>query len=399
MLKSNRYIIGMETNLIYCGDNAEVMRHHFLDNTVDLIYADPPFFSNRHYEVLWGDGYELRAFEDRWKGGIQNYVAWMEPRIRECQRVLKPSGSMYLHCDTHANAHLRLLMDKVFDEKNFVNEIIWCYKLGGRPSKGFARKHDTIFFYAKDIEKFIFNSDPIRIPYESTGGYISSGRKIVKGKVYKVNPKGKVPEDWWFMSALNREEKERYGYPTQKPEELLDRIIQASSNPMDIVLDPFCGCGTTIAVAYKRGRQWIGIDVSPTACKLMAKRMRSIGAKNVSIVGMPKTIQELKAVQPFEFQNWVFEKLHGRVNPRKVGDMGIDGWVELDIPTQVKQSEDVGRNVIDNFETAIRRIGKTRGVIVALSFGKGAYEEAARVKNEENLEIRLKTVEEILKET
>jgi len=188
-------------------------------------------------------------------------------------------------------------------------------------------------------------------------------------------------------------------HPTQKPEALLERIINASSNPMDIVLDPFCGCGTTIAVAHRLGRRWIGIDVSPTACKLMEKRMRKIGAQDFKTIGLPKTVEELKALQPFEFQNWVFEKLHGRVNPRKVGDYGIDGWIELDIPTQVKQSEDIGRNVVDNFETAIRRMGKKKGVIVALSFGKGAYEEVARVKNEEGLEIKLKAVEEILKET
>jgi len=126
----------------------------------------------------------------------------------------------------------------------------------------------------------------------------------------------------------------------------------------------------------------------------------NISEKN--IVGLPRTIEELKALQHFEFQNWVFQKLHGRVNPRKVGDMGIDGWVELDIPTQVKQSEDVGRNVVDNFETAIRRYGKKRGIIVAFSFTKGAYDEVARVKmlNEfQGLDIKLKTVEEILQET
>ena len=113
---------------------------------------------------------------------------------------------------------------------------------------------------------------------------------------------------------------------------------------------------------------------------------------------MPRTVTELKELQPFEFHNLVFEKLHGRVNPRKVGDFGIDGWIELDVPCQVKQSENVGRNIVDNFETAFRRMGKTKGIIVALIFGKGAYEEAARVHNDENLEIRLKTVEEILKE-
>ena len=167
---------------------------------------------------------------------------------------------------------------------------------------------------------------------------------------------------------------------------------------MDVVLDPFCGCGTTITVAYKQKRRWIGIDISPTACNLMVQRLRKVHAP-YKIVGLPRTVEELRALQPFDFQNWVFEKLHGRVNPRKVGDYGIDGWVELDVPLQVKQSDGVGRNVVDNFETAIRRMGKKKGVIVAFSFGSGAYDEVARAHNEEGLEIRLKTVEEILKET
>jgi len=393
----------METNIIYCGDNIEVMRRYLLDNSVDLIYADPPFFSNKQYEVLWGDGYELRSFEDRWKGGIQNYIAWMEPRLRECHRVLKETGSMYLHCDTHANAHLRILMDKIFGEKNFQNEVIWYYRGGGVPKKAFANRHDTIFFYTKGDEN-TFNVDDVRQEYsEDSLERLKYVARAFRGKriydKYRPNPKGKHPDDVWQIQPTMPSSKERFGYPTQKPERLLEPIIKASSNPMDIVLDPFCGCGTTIAVAHRLGRRWIGIDVSPTACKLMAKRMRTIGAKEVKIIGLPKTVDELKALQPFEFQNWVFEKLHGRVNPKKVGDMGIDGWVELDVPTQVKQSDNVGRNVVDNFETAIERLGKKRGVIVAFSFSKGAYEEVARAKNEKGYDIKLKTVEEILKET
>jgi DNA modification methylase len=395
----------METNVIYCGDNIEVMRHYILDNSIDLIYADPPFFSNKQYEILWGDGYELRSFEDRWKGGIQNYIAWMEPRLRECHRVLKNSGSFYLHCDWHADSYLRVLLDKIFGENKFRNEIAWCYSRATSPrQKVWGRMHDILLFYTKG-DDYTFNVDEVRLPYAESSLDREGYRKMfhkkgdLKGGKCELKEKGKFPEDWWIIPFIRPNARERLGYPTQKPEALLERIIKASSNPIDIVLDPFCGCGTTIAVSHRLGRRWIGIDVSPTACKLMAKRMRTIGAREVKIIGLPKTVEELKALEPFEFQNWVFEKLHGRVNPRKVGDYGIDGWVELDVPTQVKQSEDVGRNVVDNFETAIRRMGKKKGIIVALSFGKGAYEEVARVKNEEGLEIKLKTVEEILKES
>ena len=408
----------METNVIYCGDNIEAMRRHIPDNSIDLIYADPPFFSNKQYEVIWGDGYELRAFEDRWKGGINNYLAWMEPRLRQCHRVLKKTGSFYLHCDYHASHYLKVRMDRIFDESKFRNEIIWFY--GPKASQkypAFQKKHDTIFLYTK-TDNFTFNQmlqeyskatlaeRKTRFKFkDEKGRYRMTTRRDSKGKKYRAKVylhKGVAMADVWDVPIINPTSKERLGYPTQKPEALLERTIQASSNPMDIVLDPFCGCGTTIAVAHKLGRRWIGIDVSPTACKLMAKRMRNIGFTKIKIIGLPRTVEELKALQPFEFQNWVFEKLHGRVNPRKVGDMGIDGWVELDVPTQVKQSEKVGRNVVDKFETAIRRYGKKKGVIVAFSFTKDAYDEVARVKllDEMNrLEIKLKTVEEILRET
>ncbi|MCP8304180.1 MAG: restriction endonuclease [archaeon] len=165
---------------------------------------------------------------------------------------------------------------------------------------------------------------------------------------------------------------------------------------MDIILDPFCGCGTAIVVAHKLGRRWIGIDVSPTACDLMETRMRKIGAKPV-LVGMPMTEDDLRKIQPFEFQNWVCKRLFGRISKRKSSDMGIDGYTFEGHPIQVKQSDNVGRNVVDNFETAMRRAKKNIGVIVAFSFSKGAYEEIARAKLHGNLDIRAITIKELLK--
>ena len=454
----------METNVIYCGDNTEVMGRYIPSNCIDLVYADPPFFSNKSYEIIWGDGYELRAFEDRWKGGINNYIAWMRPRLRQCHRVLKATGSMYLHCDWHAGHYLKVLMDKIFGENNLVNNIIWK-RTSAHSGSGTVRKygaiHDSILFYAK-TDDYVF--DPQYVPYDKEyvekyyryqdedGRRWTSSDLMAKGirhgesgkpwrgidpnergnhwkftvskldelakegRIYFPKKPGGVPrykryldemsgqllqDIWTDITPVQAHSKERLGYPTQKPEELLERIIKASSNPMDVVLDPFCGCGTTLAVAHKLKRRWIGIDVSPTACKLMGNRLRKKHAK-YKVVGLPRTAEELKALQPFEFQNWVFEKLHGRVNPKKIGDLGIDGWVELDVPTQVKQSENVGRDVVDKFETAIRRYGKKKGVIVAFSFTKGAYEEVARVKLSDEmtrLDIKLKTVEEILETT
>jgi len=399
----------MEVNAIYEGDNLEILSK-FPDKSVDLIYADPPFFSNKHYEVIWDDGAEIRSFQDRWKGGIEHYITWMEPRLRECHRVLKDTGSMYLHCDLHANAHLRILMDKIFDEKNFRNEIVWYYSTCGRPKNAFPSKHDTIFFYAKSSSTK-FYADQVKIPY--TENYIKThfpdadekGKKIRKrfdaGKwrIYQAD-EGMVPNDVWEIPYVNSMSSERLGYPTQKPLKLLEPIINASSKKGDIVLDPFCGCGTTLVAAQKLNRRWIGIDVSPTACKLMKKRLQKECSINALLVKGDIDLKYIQKLPPFEFQNWVVvDKFYGKVSDKKSGDMGIDGFtpqVTGGYPIQVKQSEGVGRNVIDNFETAMDRVKKNKGYIAAYSFGKGAYEEVARVKNDKGLEIILRTVQDLL---
>ena len=168
-----------------------------------------------------------------------------------------------------------------------------------------------------------------------------------------------------------------------------------SSNPTDLVLDPYCGCGTAVVTAYKLKRRYIGIDISPTACRLIESRLRKIGASPHSM-GMPLTEPELRTIPPFEFQNWVVQRLMGRISATKSSDMGIDGFTYEGYPIQVKQSDDIGRNVIDNFETAMRRKGVKNGVIVAFSFGKGAYEEIARARNREGLNITALTVTDLL---
>jgi hypothetical protein len=198
------------------------------------------------------------------------------------------------------------------------------------------------------------------------------------------------------INSLNPVARERLGYPTQKPEGLLERIIKASSERGEIILDPFCGCGTTVAVAERLKRRWIGMDISPTAVRLMQRRMARLGA-DATTYGLPETEADLRALKPFEFQNWVISELHGTHSPRRTGDMGIDGYSFLErLPIQVKQSDRVGRNVVDNFETAIRRDGSHKGYIIAFSFGRGAHEEVARAKAE-RLEIALVTVATLLK--
>ena len=202
------------------------------------------------------------------------------------------------------------------------------------------------------------------------------------------------------IRPINSRAAERLGYPTQKPEALLKRIIESSSSPEDVVLDPFCGCGTAVASAEQLSRRWIGIDISPTAVEIMKLRMRRVTSTAVKILGMPDDEAALRTLKPFEFQNWVVQRFVGTHSPRKSGDMGIDGYsFMVGNPIQVKRSDKVGRNVVDNFETAMRRGGHDVGYIVAFSFTRNAREEAARARWSDGLEIRLVTVKDLLAPT
>lgn len=393
-------------NILYCGDNLEILKKKIKDESIDLIYIDPPFFSNKKYEVVWGDEAEIRSFEDRWKGGIDVYVDWMRERVEELYRVLKPTGSFYLHCDWHAGHYLKVMCDDVFGKNKFQNEIIWHFPSMSAAKKHFPKKHHTIFTYIKSNE-YIFNCDEVRVPYSKgtieRARYGSAGFGGKNSKANYLNKKGKIKDDVWMIPHLKGNE--RTGYPTQKPRALLERIILASSNRGDIVLDAFCGCGTTMEAAYKLKRKWIGIDISPTAIKLIERRLKekvkAIKDEDYISIGLPTTIKDLKLLKPFEFQNWVVAELGGKASKKKTGDKGIDGYLDKDlfhdrIGIQVKQSEGVGRNVVDNFETSLKRGKFKNGFVVGFSFTRGANEEVIRAKNEENLGIRLITVEDLL---
>lgn len=391
-------------NKLICGDNLEEL-HKLPKESVDLIYIDPPFFSNKQYEVVWGDEAEVRSFKDRWEGGTEHYISWMRPRVEAMYEVLKETGSFYLHCDWHANAYLRIMCDEIFGGKNFRNEIIWCYTGAAAPGqRHFNRKHDVLFWYTKG-ENWTFKPYALKIPFAESTRRRAQHTDGSFGRVRsKPLPDYKFPEDWWSDIVALKAGKERLGYPTQKPEALLERIIQASSKKDDLVLDAFCGCGTTMAVAHRLGRRWIGIDISPTAIKLVEKRLFKVGAekdKDYISIGSPTTIKELKSLEPFEFQNWVVNEMNGRQSKKKVGDMGLDGHIPKDLfreaaGIQVKQRERVGRNPIDNFKSALERGKYKKGYFVAFSFTKGAYEEVARLKNIGKLHIELVEIEDLL---
>ncbi len=224
------------------------------------------------------------------------------------------------------------------------------------------------------------------------------GGERVKSSTHDEKSPGAPMRDVWDISVIAPRSKERLGYPTQKPEALLERIIKASSNPGDTVLDPFSGCATCVSVAEKLGRRWIGIDVSPTSCRLMTDRLRKIGYSiGVSdIIDMPQTSDELRDMKPFEFQNWFVQQLGGRQEVRKSGDGGIDGWTFEGDPIQVKQMDKVGPDPIKLLTHNTQRIGKKRGIVVAFSYTGGAYKEVDVAKNQFGIDIELKTVAEMI---
>lgn len=429
-----------DTNCIICGDCRDQLAR-IPDGSVDLIYMDPPFFSGRNYEIIWKDGAERRSFEDtkfymvvcecgeefpahhkfcakcgasyedakeRRSSNIEVYLDWLRPRLQRCKEVLSDTGSIYVHLDYHAVHYVKVMMDKIFGYNNFKNDITWCYTGPSNTKEWFPRKHDTILFYTKSTN-WTFNIDDIKVPYKKLKTGKTNG--IFKSSA-TLSSDGKVPEDWWDnMSPVGRLKNERLGYPTQKPESLLERIIKASSNPGDVILDPFCGCGTAVAVAQKFGRRWIGIDVSPTSCKLMVKRLRGVKddwvrITETDIIDLPRTLKELRVMEPFEFQNWVINQINGKQSTKKSGDHGIDGWTVRDWsstdgtdgrnPVQVKRSDKVGSPTIRQFAQDIRATGRVIGLIVAFSFSSGAVKEANEIAIRDGIEIQLQTVEELL---
>ena len=425
-------------NALYYGDNLAVLREHVVDESVDLVYLDPPFNSNASYNVLFRErtGEEspaqIRAFTDTWewtqetgatfehdiignpqvppavkdmitafrqfigRNAMMAYLVMMAPRLVELRRVLKPTGSIYLHCDPTASHYLKLLMDAVFGATNFRTEIAWQRTSAhndarqGRQQHG--RVHDVILFYSKNSD-WIWH--PIYVPYDDefinhyyrnvepdTGRRYTLDNLTGPGGAAKGNPSyevmgvtrhwryskekmqelidaglivqprpGAVPrqkryldeqqgrpigDTWTDIPPINSQAKERLGYPTQKPEALLERIIRASSNEGDVVLDPFCGCGTAVAAAHKLGRQWLGIDITHLAVALMKNRLKTAfdleAGQDYEVVGEPQDEGSARALweqDPYQFQFWAVSLLEAQPQSeqRRGADRGVDGML------------------------------------------------------------------------
>ncbi len=251
------------------GDNLKVMPALLAkyEGKIDLIYADPPFFTNRRYPMRVGRGEDSRkptewqlseGYADHWED-LDAYLDFLYPRLVWMHRLLSPTGMLYLHLDWHANAYARLILDEIFGRERLLNEIAWVYHGPSPIRSAFNRKHDTILVYTKS-DRYTFNVDAIREPYNpSTVKTFEASKKAGFGKIPDL-ARGKVPEDWWYFPVVARLHKERTGYPTQKPESLLERIILASSNAGDLVADFFCGSGTTPLVATRAGRNFLACD-------------------------------------------------------------------------------------------------------------------------------------------
>jgi len=293
-------------NRVYHGDNLSVLRNSIGDESIDLIYLDPPFNSRANYKVQLRSGARIAAFDDTWhwgeeaelafnavmqrRGGaaemlrsmraflgesaMMAYLAMMAGRLLELRRVLKPTGSIYLHCDPSASHYLKILMDAVFGVEHFRNEIVWHYRRWTGRAKKFQELHDIILFYTKS-DAYTFNIQ--YTPYTEKSLARKQHRHTrIKGEdvfVTRIDENGVRENDVWQMQLLNSQSRERLGYPTQKPVRLLERIIESSSVPGDVILDPFCGSGTTLHAAQKLKRYWIGIDVARLAISLVQRRM------------------------------------------------------------------------------------------------------------------------------
>ncbi|MBI3930455.1 MAG: restriction endonuclease [Chloroflexi bacterium] len=471
----------METNVIYCGD-CLIKLKEIPDESIDLIYIDPPFSSNRNYVAFWQEQ-EKRRFEDRFEN-VPVYLDYMRPRVKELYRVLKPTGSFYYHCDWHASHYIKVMLDRddLFGYGNFRNEIIWQRTSAGKPIyRNLPQNTDSILWYTKsnnycfqpvlqplseqDIATFNlddsdgrgkYNTQPIinpayrphlRYVYKDLRGKewqppkngwrfnenrmrelekdnrLHFTKRTIREKYYLSErlAKGKQVSNIWIDIPIVAKQ-EFLGYPTQKPIALLDRIVKASSNEGDIVLDAFCGCGTTLVVAQRLKRKWIGIDISPTACRVVAKRLQdSCGIKegvDFWIRDLPKTVEELRAYPAFEFQNWAVNALGGVPNKIKVRDKGIDGKLypiedikkekkegldlfgDIDryIPIQVKGTDQVGRPAIENFEVAMKRDKREKGIFIGFDFSRDALQEIRRAEREEGLLIEPKTVSQIVED-
>ncbi len=478
-------------NQLYYGDNLDVMRRYIANESIDLVYLDPPFNSNATYSALFGEqdgtrsAAQIRAFKDTWEwdasaaaayeqiveqGGsvaqamiafrtlipasnMLAYLSMMAPRLMELRRVLKPTGSLYLHCDPTASHYLKILLDAIFGTSRFKNEITWkrtqaVKTNSSQGAKFFGRNTDALLFYTKtDQSHFVqprsqYTDKQLKafkhmeldgrrfadVPMDGPGGAAKGNpeyevlgvkrfwrfseaemeRLLAENRVWQSKPGITVPRQkqyldeaegvavqalWDDIPGLTSKSAERLGYPTQKPLALLERIISASSRPGDIVLDPFCGCGTAVDAAQKLGRTWIGIDITHLSINLIKSRLVASYGSDAKwlTTGEPQDVEsarQLAAEDPYQFQFWALGLVGARpVEEKKGADKGIDGRLyfhdEQNGPTKqiifsVKAGKNIHRNMVHELGGVVQREGASIGVLITMeSATKPMREEAA----------------------
>jgi len=493
-------------NTLFYGNNLAILRAHVADESVDLVYLDPPFNSNASYNVLFKapDGHQsqaqIEAFDDTWhwtasaeqafdevmqsgnsvasemlramrhflgENDMMAYLAMMAVRLIELHRVLKPTGSLYLHCDPTASHYLKILLDAVFGKGQFLSEIAWKRTFAHGSSRRFGPVHDVIFFYAKNgehtwrdlkighadlyVEKHFRNWDEIRqekfqaisltgagrragesgLPWKNVdptlvGRHWALPKSIVAkegieaastqerlealdkaGRIFWPKSDGGTPRLKWYVSDLDgarlgdvwtdippisAQAKERLGYPTQKPVALLERIVAASSNPGDVVLDPFCGCGTTLHAAAKLDRKWIGIDVTHLAIGLIRRRLGEAFPKmTFEVVGVPRDLEGARALalaDKYEFQKWALSMIDAQPwkGGKKGGDGGVDGTIYFKPDgkktekaiVSVKGGQSLNPAMVKDLIVTIEQEGAKMGVFLTLEAPtKGMVAQAA----------------------
>lgn len=471
----------LKNRTLFFGDNLEILREKIPDESFDLIYLDPPFNSNRNYNVIFKEGpqdssAQVQAFEDSWHwtretqatfeeligvrpsktrpneqivnlmqaleklvghNDVLAYLTMMTMRLIELRRVLKSNGSIYLHCDPTASHYLKIVMDAIWGKQNFRNEIIWSYNKWAVGQKMFSRNHDVILLYCKDSSRVKFNvllqsRAPSTLRRFGNKKIVSAvdpetGKRI-PSQVEDVESVGVKMSDVWQIPIIAPVSKERLGYPTQKPEALLERIIRASSNEGDWVLDPFCGCGTTVSVAERLKRNWVGIDITMLAVNLIRHRLsRQFPKINMAVDGRPKDVAGAKALfkkDPFEFEYWALDMVDAIPAQSKTresmrgADKGIDGVITFvkqvkagggyeygKLLVQVKGGA-VHRDVIATLKGDVEREKADGGLLITLeqptqpmrteAVGAGSYPVIFGETRKDFPRIQILTAEELL---
>ena len=384
--------------------------------SVDLIYLDPPFNSARDYNAIYKDETgrplpdQIEAFRDTWildsdterairdtprlmrEAGLDDdvaefwrnwvialrntnpsllaYLSYMVQRLLPMRGILKPTGVIFLHCDIVASHYIKIMMDAIFGHGNFVNEIIWHYQTGGGSKKWFAKKHDTILFYSRG-RSYTFNHDHKLLQVRRGEGAIARSQNPAGARLAADDTTKTAMSVWTDINALNPMAKERLGYATQKPVELLERIIAATTNEGDIVFDPFCGCATTIEAAHNLGRRWIGSDIAIHAIKRVAgtrlrDRMGLAEGTDYVIEGVPRNLegaQDLWVRDPYHFQKWAVESVDGFVTTRRTADGGIDGRLYFTLSDTDKDLSSMVIEVKGGANVGIDAVRGLRGVL------------------------------------